>query len=77
MFVFVHSLYPLCGLSSIDSGEGLRPASLTPRTQSPGSGRGTPSGRDTPNVGECGEGDGMVREARARYDMIYSRYFCF
>ncbi|KAK3921301.1 HBS1-like protein [Frankliniella fusca] len=49
-----------------DSGEGLRPAVSTPRTQSPASGRGTPSGRDTPNTGDQGEGDGIPREIRAR-----------
>lgn len=49
-----------------DSGEGLRPAFSTPRTQSPASGRGTPSGRNTPSIGELGEGDGTPREIRAR-----------
>ncbi|XP_052124286.1 protein HBS1 [Frankliniella occidentalis] len=49
-----------------DSGEGLRPAFSTPRTQSPASGRGTPSGRNTPSMGELGEGDGTPREIRAR-----------
>ncbi|XP_034254851.1 HBS1-like protein isoform X2 [Thrips palmi] len=49
-----------------DSGEGLRPSVSTPGTQSPSSGRATPSGRNTPNIGESGEGDGAVREARTR-----------
>ena len=50
----------------IESGEGLQPTVVTPRNQSPASGRGTPSGRNTPNIGENGDGDGTPRETRVR-----------